>query len=136
MQTILNFYRKKVIVKLTLLSILFFGMIQISFAQQDDFNKIYYKAATDYIFSDPDRAIKIADSLYLQAENKNQEIRSLMLKAGVYLGKPDLKKSRDIARQADAIAVKANDYAWQFRTKGFIASIYQKIQFVNEGMEV
>lgn len=129
-------YQHFKIIKTCFLMILFFGFYAKTFSQNEDFNEIYYKTATDYMFSDPDRAIKIADSLYFQSVNENQEMRSLMLKAAVYLGKPDLKKARDIALEADKIAVKAQDYIWQFRIKGFIASIYQKIHFVNEGMQV
>src|SRR5690625_4335944 len=108
-----------------------------SYSQKNrEFDSVYSQAATVYIFSNPEKALKIADSLYQISSTKRQEIRSLMLKAGVYLGKPDLKKAVDIALEADKIAVKSKDYEWEFRTKGFIASIYQKLHFTEKGLAI
>lgn len=106
------------------------------FSQEEEFDKIYYKTLSDYVFSHPNKAYFIADSLYKTSENDNQRIRALMLKANVYLSKSDLKSARDVATEADLLAAKAKDYNWQFRAKAFIVDIYQKIQFMSEGMKI
>lgn len=74
---------------------------------------------------DMGRAIKVADSLYQVSETPLYKTRSLLLSASLYQQAGDIKKAVDYALKAEGIIEHTNDYIWQTRVYGFLATQYR-----------
>lgn len=99
------------------------------------FDSIYYKTAIEISGTDPDRALAIADSLYLYSDSGVLKLRSLMLTANIYEYQNDQITSVSYAKQAYDYAVKEKDYDWQARILGFLSSQYRNMGLRKEGRE-
>ena len=74
------------------------------------------------IYEDNDRAIRIADSLYINNENAELKIRALMLSAFAYRTKGDLKRFFEISFRAEEIADETKNNEWKIRVLGSLSS--------------
>src|SRR5690625_6845318 len=74
------------------------------------------------IYEDNDRAIRIADSLYINTENAELKIRALMLSAFAYRTKGDLKRFFEISFRAEKIADETKNNEWKIRVLGSLSS--------------
>jgi AraC-like DNA-binding protein len=99
------------------------------------FDSIYYNAA-DISVTDVDRALKIADSLYLHSKTDLQKLRCLMLSAMFYQTKGTSDKTIEYAFEAEKIAIKIKDYNWQARILGFLATEFNNIGILKEREEL
>lgn len=97
------------------------------------FDSVYFNAATVITASDPDEAIRIADSLYDVSVEPVNKVKSLMLKANVYQSKGSLKKSIAVATDAEVLAGKGNLVEWQARILGFLSTQYRYLGLAKKG---
>lgn len=107
----------------------------ISYAKTPSFDDVFIYVATDLTYSNPERALKIADSLFRHSTHKKQELTSLMLTANIYYRISDLKQAFHYSRQAEKMAKELKDYDWMIRIQGFYSSIYRDINFFEEGLK-
>lgn len=103
---------------------------------QDKFDSIFFDVATNIAHSDIDRALRVADSLYLYSSSDTHKIRSLMLSAMFYqtLGSSD--KTIEYALKAEKIAIRDKDYNWQARILGFLSTEFQNIGILKHREEI
>lgn len=111
-----------------------FFLSLMAFPQDRTFDSIFNHIATVEAFSNPDKALKRADSLFNSSSDKTKQIRSLMLQANINFHQSDLNTAKAIAQKAEKIAVDSKNYEWQIRIRGFYTNIYFKIYFVSEGL--
>lgn len=107
----------------------------IALATDSIFNKIFLQVATELTYTDPERALHISDSLFMNSANKLQKLSALMLSANVHYRSGDLKQAFAYANRAEELAKNVQDYDWQIRIHGFYSTIYRDIRFVNEGLK-
>jgi AraC-like DNA-binding protein len=107
------------------------------FSQIDDqskkFDSIFFNVAVNVSSANPSKALQLADSLALNAANKNQQIKSLMLVADI-LSKQE-KRGEAIIKALEVleIAKEEKDYVFQARIYGFLSSEYRSIGFLDKG---
>ena len=101
----------------------------VSFSQDlQAFNKIYYKTYVETSQTDFKAATKVADSLFNISETPLLQARSLMLTASLYKQAGEVKKSVDYALRAGEIIQKTDNYNWQSKVYGFLATEYRKLK--------
>src|SRR5690606_36430242 len=86
------------------------------------FDSIFMDTALREIYEDNDRAIRIADSLYINNDNAELKIRALMLSAFAYRTKGDLKRFFEISFRAEEIADETKNNEWKIRVLGSLSS--------------
>lgn len=84
------------------------------------------------IYEDNDRAIRIADSLYIHNENEELKIRALMLSAFAYRARGDLKRFFELSFKAEEIADKTNNNEWKIRIFGSLSSELRELGLNNQ----
>lgn len=89
---------------------------------KEKFDSIFMETALKTIYEDNDRAIRIADSLYINNENAELKIRALMLSAFAYRTKGDLKRFFEISFRAEEIADETKNNEWKIRVLGSLSS--------------
>ena len=110
--------------KSVLLLVLFF--YSLSFSQDlETFNKVYSKAYLEIAQTDLQAAMKVADSLYKISETPLLKTRSLMLSATLYKQSGDVKKSIEYALKSGEIIGQTDNFQWQAKVYGFLASQYR-----------
>lgn len=114
-----------------------------TYGQQTKFDSIYYHTAVNVTGTDSDRALHIADSLYLHTTDATNKIRALMLSANIYTKKGKINSAIDYALQANLLAEQANNYDWEARISGFLSTQYRLsgikssgLQFLSKGLDV
>lgn len=116
--------------KPVLLLVLFF--YSLSFSQDvDAFNKIYTKTYLETANTDSKAAFKIADSLYQISETPLLKTRSLMLSASLYKQAGEVKKSIEYALKSGEIIGQTDNYQWQAKVYGFLATQYRMLKLYN-----
>ncbi|MBF8455607.1 helix-turn-helix domain-containing protein [Kaistella sp. G5-32] len=109
-----------------LFSVLFYT---VSFSQDmQAFNKIYYKTYVETAQTDFKGAVKVADSLFTISETPVLQARSLMLSASLYKQSGEVKKSVDYALRAGEIIQQTDNYNWQAKVYGFLATEYRRLK--------
>lgn len=98
-----------------------------------DYDSIFFHISVTVAAQDIDKAISLADSLFLTSKTKHQQINSLMLKSSLHQQKGNVAEAIDIARDANELATKEKLYDWQARTSGFLASQYRRLNMYGEG---
>lgn len=92
------------------------------------FEKIYLETYLETAHTDFDKALKVADSLFEHAEGATFKVRSLMLSATLYQQTGDLTNAVVFAEKAQELAKQTEDYNWQARVVGFLASQYRGLR--------
>lgn len=104
-------------------------------ADEKKFDSIYFATAVNVAATDINKAIKIADSLYLHSKPEIYRLKALMLSSSLFQQKGDIKKSVQFAVKADKIAVKNDFYDWEARIAGFLSTQYRLMGLYEEGEE-
>ncbi len=92
------------------------------------YSNIYRKTFLETAQTDMAKAHEIADSLFSISTTPQFKAKSLMLSATLYEQQQQLEKSTRIAEQAYTIISETNDFSWQVRVCGFLASQYRILQ--------
>ncbi|MGN7786039.1 helix-turn-helix domain-containing protein [Niabella sp. 22666] len=92
------------------------------------YSSIYRKTFLETAQTDMAKAHEIADSLFTISTTPQFKAKSLMLSATLYEQQQELEKSTQIAEQAYTIISETNDFSWQVRVCGFLASQYRILQ--------
>ncbi|EKF54178.1 DNA-binding domain-containing protein [Galbibacter marinus] len=101
--------------------------------QQKTFDSVFYYTYMNVAASDPDHALKIADSLYKTSATSTQKIRSLMLISDMYYRKSNRDSTLHYALKADRIATSERITAWRARIYGVLSTQYRKSGLLNNG---
>lgn len=107
--------------------LLLFLMFGILVKAQDPvrFDSIYTHTYLEISQKDFNKALKIADSLYLASETPYFQTKSLMLTATLYQQSGDLNKSIEKALESEKTIIKTTNYIWISRVYGFLATQYR-----------
>lgn len=117
--------------KFFLLIVLFFYTF--SFSQDlDAYNKVYTKTYLETAQTDFKAAMKAADSLYEISETPLLKTRSLMLTASLFKQSGDVKKSIQYALQSSEIIGQTDNYSWQAKVYGFLATQYRMLKLYDQ----
>jgi len=92
------------------------------------FEKIYLETYLETSHTDFNKALRVADSLFDHAEGATFKVRSLMLSATLYQQTGDLTNAVVFAEKAQELAKQTDDYSWQARVVGFLASQYRGLR--------
>ncbi|MBL7705316.1 MAG: helix-turn-helix domain-containing protein [Taibaiella sp.] len=92
------------------------------------FEQIYLKTYLETSHTDFNKALKTADSLFEHVEGATFKVRSLMLSATLYQQTGDLSNAVVFAEKAQKLARQTDDYNWQARVAGFLASQYRGLR--------
>lgn len=76
-------------------------------------------------------AKKTADSLYKISESPLLKTKSLMLSATLYKQSGEVKKSVEYALKSGEIIKQTDNYSWQAKVYGFLASEYRLLKLYN-----
>lgn len=99
------------------------------------FEQIYLKTYLETSRTDLNKAFRVADSLFEHAESATFKVRSLMLSATLYQQTGDLTNALAFAEKAQRIARQTDDYNWQARVAGFLASQYRWVRLYEKSNE-
>lgn len=102
--------------------------VYVSAQDPETFDKIYHKTFLETAQKDFKKALDIADSLYKHSSTATYQVKSLMLSASLLQQKGDLSGAVDYAEKAQEIVTQTNDYNWQARIAGFLASQYRQLR--------
>ncbi|AZA74276.1 helix-turn-helix domain-containing protein [Chryseobacterium indoltheticum] len=105
--------------------IIFFLFLILHSQDKEKFDKIYVKTYLETSQKDFNKALKIADSLFINSADPLLKTRSLMLSASLYQQKGDYKKAVDFALLAEKTITETDDISWKVRVYGFLASQYR-----------
>jgi len=97
------------------------------------FDSIFYHTYMETATTNLDRALQIADSLYLSSETDIHKIRSLMLISDMYHRKANRDSSIYYAKVAEDIANEANIYDWQARISGVLSTQFRNMGLYKQG---
>ncbi len=94
---------------------------------QDDsaFNEVYTHTYLEIAPKDHQRALKIADSLYLASRTPLMQVKSLMLSATLYQQSGDITQAIEYANRAENIISDTDDSPWKTRVYGFLTTQYR-----------
>ncbi|SIT97927.1 AraC-type DNA-binding protein [Epilithonimonas bovis DSM 19482] len=120
--------------KLLILSMFFIGYL-ISAQDADSYNRIYRKTFLEVWAKDPKDALRIADSLYQKSETPHYKAKSLMLSATLYQQQSDLQKAVSFAERSESIFAGTDEYEWQSRIYGFLATQYRLLKLYIKSKE-
>ncbi|MFC3158124.1 Helix-turn-helix domain-containing protein [Chryseobacterium arachidis] len=96
------------------------------------FNAIYTKTFLETSQKDPDKALKIADSLYTISETPVLQTKSLMLTATLYHQLADFEKALQYASKAEKIIQNTDNVLWKAKVYGFMATHYRFIRLFDQ----
>lgn len=113
---------------LLVISLLCLLLLRARAQDPENFEKIYLKTYLETSHTDFNKALAIADSLFEHAEAATFKVRSLMLSATLYQQTGDLSNAVVFAEKARALAQQTDDYNWQARVAGFLASQYRGLR--------
>lgn len=127
--------------KLVLLLLLF--KCGVGFCETEPFDAVIYHTMVNVAGKDVNKALHTADSLYKEAKEPLQKVKSLMLLAelNMLIGKKE--KAVKYVFQAEDITSDKGLYEWQARIYGFLSSHYRSIGlkkqskiYLEKGLEV
>ncbi|WP_022828998.1 helix-turn-helix domain-containing protein [Flavobacterium antarcticum] len=105
-----------------------------AYSQRTKFDSIFYHTAVNISGTDTNRALQIADSLYINTPDKINSIRALMLTANIYSKRGEIFNSINFALKADSIAEESNNHEWVARIAGFLSTQYRTSGLKNSGL--
>lgn len=117
--------------KIYLLAACFFILL-VKAQDYETYSKVHEKILHEIGQKDFDKALVAADSLYKSAVIPAYRVRSLLLIATLYQQKNDMDKAIVYAEKADEIIKNTDDYAWQTRVNGFLASQYRFLKLYDK----
>ncbi|MEL5903034.1 helix-turn-helix domain-containing protein [Elizabethkingia anophelis] len=117
--------------KIYLLAACFFILL-VKAQDYETYSKVHEKILHEIGQKDFDKALVAADSLYKSAVIPAYRVRSLLLIATLYQQKNDMDKAIAYAEKADEIIKNTDDYAWQTRVNGFLASQYRFLKLYDK----
>lgn len=97
------------------------------------FDSIFFNNSLNNSFSDPTRAMHVADSLLVMAKNENEKIELTMLLADILAKQENIGDAILYAQNALQIAIRENDYIFQVRIYVFLSTQYRTIGFLDKG---
>lgn len=104
----------------------------VSYAQvAERFQQIYNKTFLETAQHDLPGALRVADSLYRVSETPLFQAKSLMLSATLLKQSGAVKESVDYALRSAAILEDTDQYLWQAKVNGFLASQYRMLSLYN-----
>lgn len=126
--------------------IILFGFLFLNFSFAQDpqaYNEIYTKTYLETAQNDMKAALKVADSLYKSSETPLFKTKSLMLSASLYMQSGEVQKAVEYAVQSGEIIGQTDNYSWQARVYGFLATQYRFLklydfskQYLEKAIEV
>lgn len=116
-----------------LIIILSTSFLNASTQEEIHFDSIYFHTAVTVAANDVDKALAIADSLYLNSDLVRNKVRSLMLSSSLFQQKGNLANSIILAKKAYLLAEKNKIYEWQARISGFLSTQYRIMEMYQEG---
>ena len=96
------------------------------------FDSVFYHTAVNVAANDVNKALLIADSLFVNSKSNLNKVKSLMLSSSLYQQKGDLANSIQTAEKAYLTAEKNKIYEWQARISGFLATQYRIMEMYEE----
>lgn len=127
---------KHLILKVILLLLCLAGAsLCVSAQGAESFDKIYYKTYFETSQTDLNRALEVADSLYEHAPTPTLQVKCRMLSATLLQNASDPKRAANYAEMAQEIVAKTNDYNWQARVAGFLATQYRLMKIYHKAKE-
>lgn len=107
------------------------------------FDSIFYQTYMNIAATDPEKALKVADSLFKASQSDLQRIRSLMLISNLYHRSFLQDSTVFYALKANEIAARTNNIVWQARIYGELSTQHRKYglvetgrKFLDRGLEV
>ncbi|MGO4709837.1 hypothetical protein AB4Y90_12115, partial [Chryseobacterium sp. 2TAF14] len=91
----------------------------------EKYNQIYNKTYLETSQKDFNRALMIADSLYGISKTAKLQAKSLMLSATLQQQSGNITSAVNYALKAEQIVKEADEYIWQAKIYGFLASQYR-----------
>src|SRR5690554_3131149 len=109
--------------------VIFSGSSKLIFAQEQltAFDSVYMEIVTNVRNLDIDKAIDMTDSLYQNAKNDQQRIKSALLLALCFEEKGKIADVIYWATQSEKIAIQKKDYEFQIRASGYLATSYRRV---------
>lgn len=117
------------------LIVLFIIFFQTSWSQENqnkDFEKFLYEIIVT-ANNDPTKALHLTDSVFNHSTSLRKQSRALLLKASILEKQDKNIKSIEHALKALKFARQLNDYSFEARVYGFLASQSRNIGFYDEG---
>ncbi|MHC6199488.1 hypothetical protein [Elizabethkingia miricola] len=96
------------------------------------YSKVYRKILHEIAQKDFDKALIAADSLHKTTVLPAYKVCSLLLIATLYQQKNNIEKAISYAEKAEDTVEYTDDYAWQARVYGFLASQYRLIKLYSK----
>jgi AraC-like DNA-binding protein len=98
----------------------------------DPFEKLYMKTLTEIAAKDMPKALKIADSMTVSAADSQHKGRGLMLTASLYMQQSKYDESIKLAEKAKDILNETENYNFQAKIHGLLATEYRIIGLLNK----
>ncbi|MDW5289144.1 helix-turn-helix domain-containing protein [Formosa sp. PL04] len=98
-----------------------------------EYDSMFYNIAINVSSKNPLKAVRVADSLFIHAENSKQEMKSLLLMAMVLEKQERRVEAITFALRSLKIAQEEEDYNSQANTYRFLSRQYRSIGFIDKG---
>lgn len=108
-------------------------VLRASTQEELHFDSIYFHTAVTVAANDIDRALDIADSLFLNSGSVRNQVKALMLSSSLFQQKGNLAIAISTAQKAYSLAKKNKFYDWQARISGFLSTQYRIMEMYQEG---
>lgn len=129
----MNYYKIKIIIyffmsrSLLKLLFLFITAVPIWAQKKYSFDQICERASVQTASKDIPKALKVADSLYMSAQQPLDKIKSLLLSAELYHSAGEFKKSICYGENAHSLLNQISDPEWFSRVNEFLAKEYRLV---------
>lgn len=110
------------------------SFLSASTQEEIHFDSIYFHTAVTVAANDIDKALDIADSLFLNSGLVRNQVKALMLSSSLFQQKGNLANSITLAKKAYLLAENNKIYDWQARISGFLSSQYRIMEMYQEGV--
>lgn len=106
---------------------LFITAVPIWAQKKYSFDQICERASVQTASKDIPKALKVADSLYMSAQQPLDKVKSLLLSAELYHSAGEFKKSICYGENAHSLLSQINDPEWFSRVNEFLAKEYRLV---------
>lgn len=101
--------------------------IFISAQKKNDFDQACERTSSILAYKDLPKAIKIADSLYMSAQQPGEKVKSLMLSSELYHHGGELKKAICFSENAHSLIEQADNREWMASVCRLLARQYRQV---------